>query len=559
MIILKQAKNILIGLTVILVSLFQSSCDNAKMDRKDKVAAIVGELQDPFLSATFTPQVLMDKSGVKEGALPFTYEAFATFFLSEKKTGIDNDGQVQIVVENSGGMVPNGYVFIPLVNASQFRTLVEKELSAKVQEKNGAQYFRKDDDNYVVAWKDDLAILTNIPLSLDNLFSKGTNESKKAAIHLVNLLNEVSKKNIHEEFRQFFDKEGDVLIHGNGQTAYKLIDGMRFVSKKEKAQLKSLLDGTILETSLNFDQGSISFKGNYTLADSLKSYFNILKSTGVDASMLNYGWSSNPTMTFSLNMSPKHFVKLLKAQREMMDTEDLEDVLSEVDVKLDDLDKMFTGEIVVMVDGVDSTERTYTNYSGEETVYKSLSPKSAIVIGLKDPVRIQQAIDKMQPGVAVQKIDGMWYHIQNEKLFLTKSEDWLAKIKSNQTILIDANAHTKNAFGFYLNPKMATDIGMDLDDMDHLKEEFSSIMAEVKETGTEITIKLNEINKNALRVILEKVVEEFENQEKKNNSGMEALLNDELMETIETEVGASVEEIVNSKEMKDLQGILEKL
>lgn len=561
MIISKETKKVLIGVFAFVISLSSTSCDDSVMDRKDRVAAIVGELEDPFVSVTFSPQVLMDKSGVKNGALPFTYEAFATFFLSEEKTGIDNDGQMQVIVENSGGMVPNAYVFVPLNNADVFKTLVEKELGAKVQEKNGAYYFRKDDDNYVVAWKGDIAIISNIPFSFNNLFSKGTNVSKKAAIHLVTLLNEVSKSNINKEFRQFFDKEGDVLLYANGQTAYRFIDGMQFMSKKDKAQLESVLDGTILELALNFEEGQISFKGNYALADSLKSYFNVLKSSGISADMLEYGMSSDPMMAVSLNMSPAHFVSILNSQRKVMDTKGLEDVLKGVGLKLSDLEDLFSGEILFLADGLDSVEINYTNYNGEEITHISYEPNFATVIGLKDAKGVQVAINKMQGDVQVQKIDGLWYYIIDDKLFLTSTENWLNKIKAGETVQIstDENIFTTSALGLYFNQNMATKFGSYFREMETINDEFSNAIAKVTESGTELTIKLSETNKNALRTILEKVVEEIESEEKRKNSGIESILSDELLETIETEVEAGVEEIINSKEMKDLKNVLENL
>ena len=534
------------------------SCGHSKMDRKDKVASIIGALNDPFIGVTFTPQVLIDKSGMNEGALPFTYQAFAAFFMSEEKTGIDNEAQIQIVVENSGGMVPNGFAFIPLKNSDKFKVLVEKELGAKVQEKDGAYYFRKDEDNYVVAWKDDLAIISNIPLSLDNLFSKGTNESKKVAVRLVNLLNEVSKKNLNKEFRAFFDTDDDFKMYANGQSAYNVIDGMRFISKKDKNELKSLLSGTTIQSALNFENGSIEFDGNFALADSLQAYFDVLNDGGVDDDMLAYGLSDSPIMAMSMNLSPKNFVRLLKKQRQIMDTDGLEKELKSMDLTLDDLENMFSGQVVIIMDGLDSTVSSFSNFDGSTEDYKNYQPKMAVIIGLKDAKKVQELMSlSNSEGIDSNRIDDMYFHFDNNKLILVSNSDWLAAVQNNKTVKLNNGNLTENSVGMYLNTNMDNKLDLDMKELELIQKEMIEMVAKVTDKGVKLSIKLKDANKNALRTILERMVEEFEKQEKYNNPNIEDLLNDELIESIGKEVEAGVEEVINSDELKELINALQ--
>jgi hypothetical protein len=546
------------SLTVLVIGI--SACQNAKMDRKDRVAAMVGTMQDPFIAATFTPQILIDKSGMNEGALPFTYQAFASFFMSEEKTGIDNHAQVQVVVENSGGMVPNAFAFITVKNANQFKKLVEKELSAKVQEKNGAYYFRKDEDNYVVAWKDDIAIMTNIPLSLDNLFSKGITESKKTAIRLVNMLTEVAKKNINASFRAFFEKEGDVRCYVNGTSTYDLIESMRFISKNDKAELKQLLSGTTMESVLNFEAGSINLNIDYELADSLKMYANVLSEKPISVDLLQYGLTSKPMMAIAISLSPENFVKLMKRQRDFMDTDGLEKELRAMDMTLDDLPNVITGEILVMLDGLDSVSHTYTSYSGEEVSYKNYEPRIATIIGLKDVNKIKFGITKMLAGTNdSSKIEEMYYHFSGNRLVLVSSVDWLSVIKNGNAKAIDQKNLLSNGLGIYLNPKMGEKLDFDMTEFGVIQEEMIDLIGGMNNSGGQLTIKLKDANKNALRTILEKLIEAYERNEKMLNSDLEATLNEELMDQIESEVEASVEELINSDEMKAPEKAIKKL
>ncbi|MFK8046094.1 MAG: hypothetical protein AB8B72_11410 [Crocinitomicaceae bacterium] len=555
---LKNQKNVSI-LIAAFIGLAVVSCGGAEMDRKDKVAAIVGALQDPFLSATLTPQIFIDKSGIEDGALPFAYQTITSFLISENKTGIANNEQMQIIVENSTGMVPNAFAFIPLHDQSLFKKLIESELGEST-EKNGVSYIRKDKDNYVLAWKDDLAIVTNIPLSLDNLFSKGTNESKKVATRLVNLLNGVSKKAINNDFRAFFDKEGDVLLYANGNSAYEIIEGMRFISNKEKAEYKEMLSGTVLESALNFENGKITLTSDYDIAEGLEAYFNVLKSEGLSDEMLSFGFSPDPIMAVSLNLSLKDVVKVLNMQRELFEVDDIERDLAKMNFKLSEIDDLLTGEMLVMFDSLVVTERSYTDYKGVEKKYTNEEPIFGTVVGVKNEKRVAELIAQSLPeGIEPGRLGKEYYAIKNNKLFITNSEEWMAAFKTGKTVSINNGDGflSSGPIGIQMKSNMADQLELGLDELESLNGQITNMLAKATDAGMEMTIQLKDDNINSLRLIVESLLEEIEKENLRDNSALESIIDGELMEQFEEDASESIKEILNSEEVKNLQEALE--
>jgi len=554
----KFQKKLSIG-TALIIGLFAVSCGGGEMDRKDKVAAIVGALNDPFLSATFTPQTFIDKSGIEDGALPFAYQTITSFLISDKKTGIANSEQVQIVVENSSGMVPNVFAFIPLQDQAQFKKLIESELGEST-EKNGVSYIRKDQDNYVLAWKEDLAIVTNIPVSMSNLFSKGTNESKKVAVRLVGLLNDVSQKNVNDDFRAFFDKQGDVMLYANGSRAYELIEGMPFVSEKEKVEYKKVLSGSVFESALNFENGKITWQADYDVTEGLKTYLDILKNKGLSDDMFGLGYTADPSMVLSLNLSLKDVVKVLNMQRELFEVDDIERDIEKMNFKLNEIDDLLTGEMLLMFDSIVVKEQSYVDLRGVERKYTNEEPIFGTVVGVKNEKKVKELINQSLPeGHEPGRLGKEYYTIKNNKLFITNSEGWMAAFKNGTTVQINKadGFLTSGPIGMQINPKMAEKLEVGLEEFEHLNAQIVNMLARATETGMEMTIKLKDENKNALRLILEGILAEVEKENARDNSALESMIDSEVMEQIEEGVAEGLEEVLNSKELKDLQEVLE--
>ena len=122
-------------LGVLILTLFSITSCKTERTREEKVAALMNEINAPFLIMNTSPNTLIEKSGAMDGALPFTYEMLVAFFLDKDVTGVDYDVDVQIIATNGPSFIPNFYGVFSIKNESAFIDLLETEANAKVQEK----------------------------------------------------------------------------------------------------------------------------------------------------------------------------------------------------------------------------------------------------------------------------------------------------------------------------------------------------------------------------------------------------------------------------------------
>src|SRR5687768_11790967 len=154
-------KKISLLLASVLSIYFFAGC-SAERSREDKVSAMISKVESPFLVVSTTPQNLMDKSGVMDGVLPFTYELVLSFFIDEAVTGIDYSVKSQIVVGKGESFQPSFYGIFKVKDEKKFVDLIEKEANAAIVEKEGMKTAIKESDGYVVVWNDEFAVISNI-------------------------------------------------------------------------------------------------------------------------------------------------------------------------------------------------------------------------------------------------------------------------------------------------------------------------------------------------------------------------------------------------------------
>ena len=508
--------------------LLMASC-NKEMPRKDRVASMISSLDSPFFISTFKPETIIDKSGVKDGALPFTYQTFLSFFILEGKTGVDNSEQIQIALSKGDGIVPSFYAFVPLKNASVFRTAAEKELSAKIQEKDGVSFFRKDDDNYVVAWKDDIAVVTNVPIKLENIFSKSANDSKKAAVGLVKLINGANLENIDTNYRNFLDKEGDLLTYINGKTTYGMLSSLRIIPFKQKGLISDLLENTKIESVLSFEEGVLKLQTKHLFPNNLKKKLNFLGNGGVNEDMLKFGRSEKPLISYASNLSSTGVVDFINSYAEIFNPEELDGEIEGLGLGLKDLETLFTGEVLMMIDGVE----TKTN-DGDVNIEE---PVIGVVIDLKDIDKASNYITQIEAMDSLS--DKVSFRVVlNDKLFISNSEEWMTMVKNGESVTIEnRNGQlTNSAFGMVSNTGSFKGFEKDLKTLGVAMNNIDEIVGEMSLDMSNFEIKLKNSTQNALRTIIEIILAEYQKLSEFNNSSLKDLLDEEVLESIQTKV-----------------------
>ena len=538
----------LLKFSLILVLLVSFASCKENITRKDKVAAMIGSMDSPFFVAAFTPENLIEKSGVREGALPLTYETFISFLFLETATGIDNNAQVQLSATKGEWMTPNVHAFIPLKDAKKFEDIVKKELGAKIQEKDGVKFFRKDSDNYVAAWKEDLLVVTNVPFNLENIFTKSANDSKKAAVRLVNMINGVNVDNINENYRNFLDKEGDVITYFHGQSAYEMLSRIKLIPASNKKEAKFLLLGTTVEAALTFNKGSIHLKSDYFLSDSLKERLKFMKGEGVDSDLLAFSKTGKPELAFSFNVPSDGMIDFMRQNRNLFELDELERGLEESGLSLDKVEAAFTGSFLMMMEGVEKREYTYHSFNGAEKTETHKEPSVGMVFGLKDKQIAEEFIatlnDTEEELPEFKPSNPMKFIIRGDQLFVTNSEKWADLVESGKTVMIQDKEKvlTSNSFGMLANRiKDDWTDGMD-DEFIIIAEEFSNAWATAGVDNAEFEIVMDNIGQNALRTLLEVLITEIEKSQESENEELKALLDEEVLESLIEEGVETLEE-----------------
>ncbi len=525
-------------ITILMGTMLFVSCKE-NLNHKDRVAAIIGKLDSPFLMGTFVPENLIDKAGLKEGALPFVQQTVASFFMKEEKTGINNKEQVQFVMAKGEGSFPQAYVFIPLKNAEKFKKLVQTELSAEVQEKDGAYYFRKDADNYLVVWKEDLAIVSNIPISLENILSSGGISSKKAALSIVNLMNQAATSDIAPTYRSFMDKTGDIQMYMHGQNAYNMVKEIRFFPSKYKRQLKTLLLGSTVESEMNFENGAITLKSNHLLSDSLNAYLEVLKDGGISNDILAFGFTDNPIMAFSMNMNPTKILKLMD-ETDMQDyTVNMSEKLKNNGISKEDIAAFSTGEVLFILDGYKKIEQSENLKNMQD-----LKVNFAMVYGVKDTAVARMVMQKMLADSSMTDKDEIFMTIKNNYLISSNSKTWIEKINNNEGVSLKnlKTELTVHPIGMYINSVLLGKFPQEKE-LDKAMRNVSKVIFDFNKNSSNLTIKMKDENKNALRIIVEKVVEEMLKAELNSNSDVQAIIEQEMLEGINEE---AIENVINA-------------
>ena len=132
---------------------------------------MITKVESPILIMSMTPQNILDKSGIRDGVLPVTYDMLLTFFIDETVTGIDYSVKSQIVVGKGESFQPSVYAIFKLKDEKKFIELLETEANATVVEKEGMKTAIKESDSYAVVWNEDFAIMSTIPIDIMAMLS----------------------------------------------------------------------------------------------------------------------------------------------------------------------------------------------------------------------------------------------------------------------------------------------------------------------------------------------------------------------------------------------------
>jgi hypothetical protein len=483
-----------------------SSC-SADRTREDKVAAIINKVDSPFLIVNTSPKKLIEKSGAMDGALPFTQAMLVGFFIDESVTGVDYDTDIQLIVGKGQSFSPDFYGIFKLKNEEAFKTLLTEEANAEILEKDGFKYMIKEEDMYVMVWNEEFVIAANIAMDLSSLFGGGSggNQGMKAVDKCIGLITAADEGEVNEDYKKFLENGSDVALTFMGKGFYNYMMEMSMGENEELAKQKETLEGLNLEMFLNFEDGAINLQTLTHFSDKLKEELNFFQKSAIKSSFFAYGNSANPIMTMGLNLDMSKALTYIEDQDG--GKENLERELEGFGLTIADAKKGLSGEVYIVVDGVNMVQEVIDYGYGETYTMNQPTPIFAMMAGISDASVIAKLIasaDSLGQGL-VKKGDAFML-VKDNMLFTTNDSLWALKVMNGATSQI---ADKGGVF-------KSTPIGMYIDGANFGKiagvdelQIVTALLKEVRLTGNldEINLAMifNDKTKNALRILTEAI------------------------------------------------------
>jgi len=524
-------------LIVSVLSLYFITGCSADRTREDKAAAMIGKIDSPFFVVSMTPQNLMDKSGILDGVLPFTYELVLAFFIDESVSGVDYSVKTHIVVGKGESFQPNFYGIFKVKDEKKFVDMIEKEANADIVEKDGFKTAVKESDGYAVVWNEEFAIISNIPMDFAAMLN-GTSGGggEKTVNSLIEIIKAGDDGEVNATYAAFLNKDADLSMYYDGKGFYGYLSSMMGEASEDVEKMKDTYEGITSEIYINFNDGSIDIEFINTLSDKLKDQLSFIADKGVSGNLLTYANSPTPILIGGYNFDIPKFFEYFETQLSEDAYSEMEKDINEMGLTMDEVKTALTGEIVYMIDRIESVETTMDYGYGEPYTYTAQTPMFGMVIGVSNPAVFQKVlVDSLklpngayQMGEAIVVLDG-------NVLFMTNDSTWSNKViaKTTSTASKGADVLAANPFAFYVDfASMST--MEDLNDVEAYVKLFTEFSGGLNLDGGKFTFKMVDASKNALRLITETVSAELTRLEVKSNESMEAELEEAFLEGLDS-------------------------
>ena len=548
---------------------------SADRTREEQVGAMIGKIEEPWLIINLTPQNLLDKSGVQDGALPYTYELITGLFIDDSLTGIDYNVKTQAVVGKGQSFTPNFYVIFKIKDEGKFKEMLEKEANAKIKEKEGFTYTIKEGDNFVVVWNEEFAVMSNIPMDFAAMLTGGGGDQGESQVNKnIDLIKAADDAEVDMKYADFLKKEDDISIYYDGAGMYSYLEEMSMGESDELESMKDIYEGMSYEFALNFENGSVDLSYITHLSDELKEDLNFIGDGPIDKKLLSYGNNPNPVLVGTYHVKFTEMFDYLEATLGEDEMEDLDEGLSEVGLSIDEAKTALSGEAMYVIDRIETKEVTWDFGYGDPYTYTTTEPVFGVALRVSNRSVIEKAMKSMMemtggesdvdladvtmeteeimaileemeetaygPEIEEQangviRIDEAYIHLGKDVLFASNDSAWAQKVATGKGAKIKDPKGTlgKDPFGIYAN--FASLAKMEnLNDARVYVNLFKDFSGAANLDAGSFSLALKDDSKNALRILTEVVSDEL--------NKMEQRMNPDLMEEFEDAVEVIEEE-----------------
>lgn len=520
-------------LSVLSLALLIVSCGKDRT-REEQVSAMITKVESPILIMSMTPQNILDKSGIRDGVLPFTYDMLLTFFIDETVTGIDYSVKSQIVVGKGESFQPSVYAIFKLKDEKKFIELLETEANATVVEKEGMKTAIKESDNYAVVWNEEFAIMSTIPIDIMAMLSgQGGGGGDKAVNKMIEMIKAGKDAEPNQTYTDFLNKAADISLFYDGKGMYAYMHELMAEDAEELEKARETYEGITSEIFINFTNGSIDFEIINHLTDQVREKFNFMKEKGIEGKLLSYANSATPFFSGAYNMDFAGMADFIKSQMSDDFYSDFEEELALMGLSVDDLKESVTGEFIYFIDRVEVFEVVEDFGYGDPYTYTETMPVFGFAFTVKNPEPLMVLLaDSLKLPNGTYGIEDTWISLNNGVFFVSNDSAWTNKAHNGQTVTITKGAEVlaANPFSMFVNfSAMAEAKGMD--EAAALLKVFTEFSGGATIDGGKFNFVMADDSKNSLRIITEVVAAELERLEKEGGEAIEAELNEAVLES----------------------------
>ena len=544
-------------LMVSVLGLVIVSCSKDRT-REQQLSAMISEIDSPFLVASMNLQNLMDKSEVmKEGTLPFTYYQVISFFLAVELTGIDYNTDAQFVMGKGESFLPSFYGIFKVDKEELFTTLLEVEANAEIKEKDGFKYAIKEKESYCLAWNEEFAVISSIPMDLAALLSGKGNGGEKQIDKNIAIIKAGEEGEINEDYVAFLENDADIAMMYDGKPFYQYMKTMSMEDSENLEKMKDIYEGMKYEIYLNFNKGNVELEMVADLDKELKEQLNFIGDKGVSAKLFDYGKSKSPLLTGGYKVDIAGFLDYFKGISEE-DYNKMTEDLTEAGMEIEDIKVAFSGEMVYMVDEVVEREVVYDFGYNEPIVMKEQDASFGIVIGLSNKKIIEDkmkeimmmqttgndlASNEQDPGFDMADMPKMevlpngviqtgeaFIYLGSDILFMSNDSAWTNMVVAGTSVKVNNpnGILTDKAMGMYADLTKLSPMGdMDEEQAQMLKM-FSSFSGSANLDGGKFTINMSDDSQNSLKLITIAVGTALAEIEKSMDPELESELEDAI-------------------------------
>lgn len=556
---LKQLVALGLGLVIL------AGC-TAEKSREEKLSAMIGHMNSPFFMVNTNPQNLMDKSGVMDGVLPFTYELILSFFIDESVTGIDYGTDAQVVATKGSGFTPDVYVIFKIKKETTFIELIEKEANADIQEKDGFKYAIKKSDNYTVVWNEEFAVLRNIPIDFTAMLTgKGGDQGMKAVNNSIEVIKAGNEGEVNAEFKAFLERTDDIAMHFDGKGFFSFMEEMNR-DQMDLEPMREIYEGMSVDVAMNFNDGEMIMAYESELIDKIKEKFSFIQEKGIDPALLNYGNGKAPVLVGSYNVQLDGMMDYIDQEMPEKTKAEMERELEKMGLVWDDIANTLTGQFVYMIDGYVTKEKVYDYGYGETYTSKSQEPTFAIAAGLLKADKLATVMTEAeQLPNGVLKMGDAYIYVMEDVFFASNDSAWANRIASGNGSKVNDmnNVLTSHPFGIYADFEAMSKLE-DLNDIEPFVNMMVSFHGSANLDGGEFTFTFKDQSKNALRILTEAIADGLNQMEQLSNPGIEEELESALedgLNELEEGIGEGQEELEEAVDqgLKELEESLKDL